>query len=358
MRVLILILGISFAVDAWAACSPMPSCEELNYTDTYCSGEYVTCPFDSSKKKCLSLPKEECEGYPLTTCPQQGVCENCPENPARKRLANCLTPTPAELCAAYPLTTCPTDGVCERCPDDPTRLRLASCDFSASGQVCSDYPLTTCPLGGICEYCPDNPSRAKVTGCIAQRYLYYDKCYNTSCGSTFPNRFDLLIKAIEESSIIEDYANAWRNGGWLAYKDTFSESEIQMYTQDFRYAITGALNSTFCYSKSENEKVYVEDYYNSKYGTDPIQGGVVTQCCSTRDSAGKSTICSFIRDYVQQECQARGQAIVPYGVSGDVCLGFGHASWSGVEVPDYSGEIGNFYTLCTQAMKKAGLRYE
>ena len=50
MKVLALILGISFAVDAWAACTPMPSCEELNYTDTKCDGEFITCPFDLNKK--------------------------------------------------------------------------------------------------------------------------------------------------------------------------------------------------------------------------------------------------------------------------------------------------------------------
>ena len=43
-----------FAVDAKAACTPMPTCEELNYTDTKCDGEFITCPFDETKIKCLS----------------------------------------------------------------------------------------------------------------------------------------------------------------------------------------------------------------------------------------------------------------------------------------------------------------
>ena len=358
MRVLILILGISFAVDAWAACSPMPSCEELNYTDTYCSGEYVTCPFDSSKKKCLPLPKEECEGYPLTTCPQQGVCENCPENPARKRLANCLTPTPAELCAAYPLTTCPTGGVCESCPDDSTRVRLASCDSSSPGQVCSDYPLSSCPTHGVCEYCPDDRSHVKMTGCQGQYYRYYDKCYGTTCSSRYPNRKDLVMKAIEQSSILDNYAKAWQNGGWLAYRDTFSEYQIRMYVEDFAISIENAMSGTYCYSRGEDTYVYATDYYDSKYSGDTTVGGKVTQCCSARDSAGRNSICDTIKDYVMQQCEERRSRLVPSGVSGDVCMGNGTPSWSGVIAPNYFDDIYNYYTLCEEALKGAGLKIQ
>ncbi len=356
MRVLLSMLCVFFAAEAWADCTSMPSCAELNYTDTSCKGEFVTCPFDQTKKKCLPvLPSCEELQYTETSC--QGDFLTCPLDPSKKR---CLPlPTPAELCAAYPLTTCPSGGVCESCPDDSTRVRLASCDSSSSGKLCSDYPLSRCPTYGVCEYCSDDRSRVKLTGCQGDYYRYGNGCYATACQYTnFPNRRDLVIKAIEESSILDDYAKAWRSGGWLAYKDTFTESQIQMYVEEFVRSIEDSMNSTFCYNNAENMYVYASDYYDSKYSDERTQGGTTVKCCAARDSGGRSTICTDIRDYVEKQCQGRGQHIMPYGVSGDVCLGYGQASWSGVEVPNYVGDIYHYYDVCEQAMKKAGLKLQ
>ena len=97
MRVLALILGISFAVDAWAACTPMPSCEELNYTDTNCDGEYITCPFDSAKKKCLSS-KIDCAALGYTNENKSNWCG---------KEVSCPTDTSLTLCAEAYENPCP-----------------------------------------------------------------------------------------------------------------------------------------------------------------------------------------------------------------------------------------------------------
>ena len=286
MKVLALILGISFAADAWALqCTPKPSCESLGFTDTDCSGEFVACPFDQNKKICLTCASQE------------------------------------PLCQGYTLTSCPSNGICESCPNDSSRKKLTSCQ--------NDY------------------------------YHYGNKCLNTTCkSSAFPNRQDLVLKAIEESGIFEEYANAFRSG-WLAtYQgkilDKFTEDEIQEYVKELAINIQFSLQSTYCYNSLQD--VYAEDYYVSKYNDEAV-GGSVTRCCSPRNSAGKGSICADIRDFVEEECHRRGDNIKPYGVSGDVCQGFGHADWQDVEVPDYSGQISNYQTMCEQALQKAGLRY-
>lgn len=63
-------------------CETKPSCEELGYTlsiPSDCTDDYVLfCPFDMSYKKCITL-QNSCpsETYPLSRCPENGVCSIC-----------------------------------------------------------------------------------------------------------------------------------------------------------------------------------------------------------------------------------------------------------------------------------------
>ena len=82
MKVLALILCISFAADAWALeCTPRPSCEALGFTDedksNWC-GKEIFCPTDSKYTACVEAYENPCpNGYDnrilsVNDCGEQG----------------------------------------------------------------------------------------------------------------------------------------------------------------------------------------------------------------------------------------------------------------------------------------------
>ena len=55
MRKLFLTLGILISNDALAqSCIPVPDCAAMGYTETSCSGNFLRCPFDTTKMACIS----------------------------------------------------------------------------------------------------------------------------------------------------------------------------------------------------------------------------------------------------------------------------------------------------------------
>ena len=183
MRVLALILGISFAVDAWAACTPMPSCEELNYTDTNCDGEYITCPFDQTKKKCLSsatCKEYDCSAYSLSSCPTTATsCTACGNGlEIGYKVNGCKSgyefsggTCVASNCSGYTLSSCPTGATCLTCASgSTTKYKFNGCKspYAQDGDSCYDCATmkTKLDTGGtdrtVYAYCG---YRSGTTGC-------------------------------------------------------------------------------------------------------------------------------------------------------------------------------------------------
>jgi hypothetical protein len=54
---------------------------------------YLYCPFNLSYKTCVafdnSKPEADCSDYPLTSCPSNGICEDCPNDSSYKKLTGC-----------------------------------------------------------------------------------------------------------------------------------------------------------------------------------------------------------------------------------------------------------------------------
>lgn len=175
MRVLLLILCISFTTNAWAACSPMPSCGDLNYTDTTCKGAFLTCPFDTTKKKCLDCP----------TCPAQPQCPVCEEQKPCEKFD----------CSAYSLKSCPPEAKsCTACGNGlDVGYKISECQEgyqlsgnSCSASSCAGYLLTYCPTGATCLTCKTGTkTKYKVNGCQSSYVQNGQSCYNCAQNKTY-----------------------------------------------------------------------------------------------------------------------------------------------------------------------------
>ncbi len=68
------------------------NCETLGYytSDVANCGHYIYCPFDTSYKRCTTLKNSsDCSDYPLTKCPDNGICNKCPTDETYKKLTGC-----------------------------------------------------------------------------------------------------------------------------------------------------------------------------------------------------------------------------------------------------------------------------
>ena len=55
--------------NVYAECTPAPDCASIGYTETSCEGDFVKCPFDTSKLFCIpcdSSFKYDCTGDNIT----------------------------------------------------------------------------------------------------------------------------------------------------------------------------------------------------------------------------------------------------------------------------------------------------
>ena len=72
----IFVLSLIMTGEVKAACTPKPDCEAIGYTKTSCETDYLACPFDSTKLKCMpcdSSFKYDCTGDNITA----GVGTSC-----------------------------------------------------------------------------------------------------------------------------------------------------------------------------------------------------------------------------------------------------------------------------------------
>ena len=54
MKKILLVLGLLITHDAMAqSCIPVPDCAAMGYTETSCSGNFLRCPFDTTKMACI-----------------------------------------------------------------------------------------------------------------------------------------------------------------------------------------------------------------------------------------------------------------------------------------------------------------
>ena len=62
---LLTMTAILFSFNAHAECTPTPDCASIGYTETSCETDYLACPFDSTKLKCIpcdSSFRYDCSG--------------------------------------------------------------------------------------------------------------------------------------------------------------------------------------------------------------------------------------------------------------------------------------------------------
>lgn len=134
-------------------------CTSLGYTKSAsdCSGvDYIRCPFDVSKYYCVkpTCTVNTCEGYPLTTPPQNAKYSSC-----TKRDSNC-----AEQGTVYKIDSC-NDGYvqsgngCESVSSSPEDLCAGiTCSTGVSCQYgCAEYTTGTSCCTSVCKTCKPNP---------------------------------------------------------------------------------------------------------------------------------------------------------------------------------------------------------
>ena len=66
---LLTITTFLFSFNVYAPCTPTPDCASIGYTETSCETDYLACPFDSTKLKCIpcdSSFRYDCSGDNIT----------------------------------------------------------------------------------------------------------------------------------------------------------------------------------------------------------------------------------------------------------------------------------------------------
>ena len=72
----ILVSSTSMTAISYATCTPKPNCDAIGYTETSCETDYLACPFDNTKLKCMpcdSTYRYNCIGENIT----KGIGDTC-----------------------------------------------------------------------------------------------------------------------------------------------------------------------------------------------------------------------------------------------------------------------------------------
>ena len=72
----VLVSSTSISTIAHTACTPKPDCDAIGYTETSCETDYLACPFDNTKLKCMpcdSTYRYNCVGENIT----KGMGDTC-----------------------------------------------------------------------------------------------------------------------------------------------------------------------------------------------------------------------------------------------------------------------------------------
>ena len=75
--------------------SSASDCTNLGYSSSAESNckHYLLCPFNTSYKTCVAFdnsePEPDCSDYPLTECPDNGICDECPDDKTYLKFTGC-----------------------------------------------------------------------------------------------------------------------------------------------------------------------------------------------------------------------------------------------------------------------------
>ena len=114
------VLMFLFSSNANAACTPVPDCVSIGYTETSCEGGSLKCPFDTSKLKCIpcdSSFRYDCRGDNISggigaTCSGKYVTCECSPG-AIFNNGECICDNSCKSGAIYY-----SDGTCSSCVDE------------------------------------------------------------------------------------------------------------------------------------------------------------------------------------------------------------------------------------------------
>ena len=122
---MVFLLGVNFLLSSTsmtnAACTPTPDCASIGYTETSCETDYLACPFDNTKLKCMpcdSTYRYTCSGNNITkgigdTCNGKYVSCECNEDLGYLfNNGNCICDTSCSVGNIYY-----SDGTCSSCID-------------------------------------------------------------------------------------------------------------------------------------------------------------------------------------------------------------------------------------------------
>lgn len=205
------------------------TCTDSDKTKRYrISGCKTGYQINTAGTTCTEIP-ETCTAtnYPLSTCPDKGVCESCsPKGTSTTRykmskceefyekitsstgLPSCKYVGDTETCPAtvYPLkSSCPDNADCDSCVDKENyeHNRIKNCkinyELNEAGDQCeaipessctyTNYPLASCPQNGACSGCIDGETTRYKFNTCELGYLYKsatNECV-TPCDTTeFP----------------------------------------------------------------------------------------------------------------------------------------------------------------------------
>lgn len=236
MRKLAIIIGSTSLLSAgaaWAAisCTASPSCADLGYNTTAsnCSGDYLTCPFDTSKVFCIQCP-EQCTELGYTKVASNGTY------------------------------TCSEGQTVNKCPQNKQKYK---CD----GTACS-YGYYTYANLPECEYevCCDQRATSGNTYCYQRKnntsYKQYSYEYNECRAAS--GWYDGLAYVTTRKYSGGTYKDACGNNQY--YVETFCMEEDSMgYNPD---ANSCGYNTSKCtykswYSSSYDDSGYQEDCFNT-----------------------------------------------------------------------------------------------
>lgn len=175
-------------------------CTNLGYSNTDVANckHYIYCPFNQNYKSCVAgidveptPPVADCSDYPLTECPTNGICEDCPDDNSYKKLSGC------EL--GYTLNTSKTG--CElsiSCTDQYKELnQLAAVAEKSYFNCCKS---TASDASNVCRTFKNN----STDGCLSKRngawddgcFSYFEKIIDNDPDLEIGTDFSTITEAI------------------------------------------------------------------------------------------------------------------------------------------------------------------
>ena len=155
-------------------------------------------------------------------------------------LAKCEEPTELTDCSDYPLTECPEHGVCDKCPDDNSYKKLTGCELG--------YTLNTSKTG--CELsisCTDQYKELNQLAAVAEK-SYFNCCKSTAIAASNVCR---TFKNNSTDGCLSKRNGAWDDGCFSYFEKIIdNDSDLEIGT-DFS-TITEAI--TACKAKLQNIK--------------------------------------------------------------------------------------------------------